>query len=418
MTPAGRDPRVSRPGAAMKAPLVIKLGGRALEGPGARHELATAIAALEEPAVVVHGGGAEVSDWCLRLGLTPRFLDGLRVTDPPTLEVAVAVLAGLANKRLVAALRAAGVDAVGLSAIDGGIAAAELHPEAERLGEVGRVRAVAPALLETLLGRGHLPVLASIAAVAGRLLNVNADDFAGSPARRWRGSRAPSSRTRSRTRRSRVACAPSSKPRGRRWRRGSRASTSRRGRGPARCAPCSRTTTRRPPAPRSRTAPSRSRPMADDRGVAVLASPAPAALAAGASALAAEEPGLLAPVYALPRLELTSGQGAWVVDAGGREYLDFVSGIAVNALGVAPPGLARAVARQMKQLVHCSNLFANRPAIELAQALAAATGPPPNVVPWSPGARPAATSALISTAPSGRPPPSALASTVMSARTP
>jgi len=178
VTPAGRDPRVSRPGAAMKAPLVIKLGGRALEGPGARHELATAIAALEEPAVVVHGGGAEVSDWCLRLGLTPRFLDGLRVTDPPTLEVAVAVLAGLANKRLVAALRAAGVDAVGLSAIDGGIAAAELHPEAERLGEVGRVRAVAPALLETLLGRGHLPVLASIAAVAGRLLNVNADDFA------------------------------------------------------------------------------------------------------------------------------------------------------------------------------------------------------------------------------------------------
>jgi len=114
--------------------------------------------------------------------------------------------------------------------------------------------------------------------------------------------------------------------------------------------------------------------MADDRGVAVLASPAPAALAAGASALAAEEPGLLAPVYALPRLELTSGQGAWVVDAGGREYLDFVSGIAVNALGVAPPGLARAVARQMKQMVHCSNLFANRPAIELAQALAAATG--------------------------------------------
>jgi acetylornithine/N-succinyldiaminopimelate aminotransferase len=62
------------------------------------------------------------------------------------------------------------------------------------------------------------------------------------------------------------------------------------------------------------------------------------------------------------------------VDAEGREYLDFVSGIAVNALGVAPPGLARAVARQMKQLVHCSNLYANRPAIELAQALATATG--------------------------------------------
>ena len=89
---------------------------------------------------------------------------------------------------------------------------------------------------------------------------------------------------------------------------------------------------------------------------------------------AAEEPGLFAPVYALPRLEIASGKGARVVDAAGREYIDFVSGIAVNALGVAPAGLARAVARQMKQLVHCSNLYANRPAIELARALTQATG--------------------------------------------
>jgi len=89
---------------------------------------------------------------------------------------------------------------------------------------------------------------------------------------------------------------------------------------------------------------------------------------------APEEPGLFAPVYALPRLEIVSGKGARVVDAAGREYIDFVSGIAVNALGVAPPGLARAVARQVKKLVHVSNLFANRPAIELAQALCAATG--------------------------------------------
>ncbi|HEY6867663.1 MAG TPA: aspartate aminotransferase family protein, partial [Candidatus Eisenbacteria bacterium] len=100
----------------------------------------------------------------------------------------------------------------------------------------------------------------------------------------------------------------------------------------------------------------------------------PATTAPAAPALASEEPGLLAPVYALPRLEIASGRGARVVDAAGREYIDFVSGIAVNALGVAPPGLARAVSRQMKRLVHVSNLFANRPAIELAQALAKATG--------------------------------------------
>jgi acetylglutamate kinase len=162
----------------VRAPVVIKLGGRALEAPGAGRELAAALAATPGPRVLVHGGGAEVSAWCERLGIEPRFLDGLRVTDAATLEVAVAVLAGLANKRLVAALREAGIDAVGLSALDGGIATATLHPAAERLGEVGCVRSISPALIETLLAQGRVPVLASIAAHGSRLLNINADDFA------------------------------------------------------------------------------------------------------------------------------------------------------------------------------------------------------------------------------------------------
>jgi acetylornithine/N-succinyldiaminopimelate aminotransferase len=91
-------------------------------------------------------------------------------------------------------------------------------------------------------------------------------------------------------------------------------------------------------------------------------------------ALATEEVGLFAPVYNFPRLELVAGRGARVTDAQGREYLDFVSGIAVNALGHAPAGLASAVAKQMRQLGHCSNLFANRPAIALARTLCEATG--------------------------------------------
>jgi acetylornithine/N-succinyldiaminopimelate aminotransferase len=116
--------------------------------------------------------------------------------------------------------------------------------------------------------------------------------------------------------------------------------------------------------------------VADARTSALLEPPAAATVAdaTASPAFAVEEPGLFANVYPLPRLEIRSGHGARVVDAAGREYIDFVSGIAVNALGVAPPGLARAVARQMKQLVHCSNLYANRPAIELARALTTATG--------------------------------------------
>jgi acetylornithine/N-succinyldiaminopimelate aminotransferase len=93
-----------------------------------------------------------------------------------------------------------------------------------------------------------------------------------------------------------------------------------------------------------------------------------------AEVLAEAEIGLFVPVYALPRLELVSGRGARVRDASGREYLDFTSGIAVSALGHAPAGLGRAIASQMRHLVHTSNLFANRPAIELARALVAATG--------------------------------------------
>jgi acetylornithine/N-succinyldiaminopimelate aminotransferase len=83
---------------------------------------------------------------------------------------------------------------------------------------------------------------------------------------------------------------------------------------------------------------------------------------------------LLAPVYPLPRLELVSGRGAWVTAADGTTYLDFTSGIAVNAFGHAPRGLATAVAKQMRTLGHCSNLFANGPAARLAAALLEATG--------------------------------------------
>ena len=89
---------------------------------------------------------------------------------------------------------------------------------------------------------------------------------------------------------------------------------------------------------------------------------------------AGEEPGLLAPIYPLPRLELVSGHGARVRDAAGREYLDFVSGIAVNAFGHTPTGLAEAISHQLAELGHTSNLYANRPAIELAKLLTQHTG--------------------------------------------
>lgn len=166
-----------RPSAATR-PVVVKLGGRSLEAPGALRELAAELADLPGAAVLVHGGGPEVSAWCGRLGIEPRFDDGLRVTDAATLEVAAAVLAGLANKRLVAALRAGGIDALGLAALDGGIVEVRPHAAAARLGEVGEPVGVDAARLSAWLGARQVPVIASIGAHEGALLNLNADDVA------------------------------------------------------------------------------------------------------------------------------------------------------------------------------------------------------------------------------------------------
>src|SRR5439155_6550915 len=93
-------------------------------------------------------------------------------------------------------------------------------------------------------------------------------------------------------------------------------------------------------------------------------------------AFAIDEAPRFAPVYPFPRLELVAGRGAWVTDRTGRRYRDFVSGIAVNALGHAAPAVARAVAKQARELAHVSNLFANRPAATLAAALTESTGYP------------------------------------------
>jgi acetylglutamate kinase len=155
--------------------LTIKLGGTA----GAH---AASLAVLIERAapgwVVVHGGGAEVGEWSRRLGVEPDTVDGLRVTDPATLDIAVAVLRGIVNARLVARFVAGGVTAVGLSGVDGDLLGAERFDA--RLGEVGHINRVNEPVLATLAAAGQVPIVAPIARGDGaELLNVNADEVAG-----------------------------------------------------------------------------------------------------------------------------------------------------------------------------------------------------------------------------------------------
>lgn len=156
-------------------PITIKLGGTA----GAH---AAALDVLVERAVpgwvVVHGGGTEIAAWSERLGIEPRTVDGLRVTDEATLEIVVAVLRGVVSARLVATFVAGGTAAIGLSGVDAGLLAAERFDD--RLGAVGRVTDVDGGLLARLADGGLVPLVAPIARDAdGGLLNVNADEVAG-----------------------------------------------------------------------------------------------------------------------------------------------------------------------------------------------------------------------------------------------
>jgi acetylglutamate kinase len=155
--------------------LVVKLGGTTIaEQSQVLEEVATV--ARQRPVVLVHGGGKRITEWLERLGVPSRFEGGLRVTDPAALEVAAAVLRGVVNSELVSGLRSLGVDAVGLSGVDGGLLISERIPE---LGLVARVVGLRRDLLDAILVGGQVPVVAPLARDEdGIVCNVNADDAA------------------------------------------------------------------------------------------------------------------------------------------------------------------------------------------------------------------------------------------------
>ena len=158
---------------------VVKLGGNEFDRPAWLAACARALARLD-PVVVVHGGGRAVSALSRRLGLPVEKRDGRRVTSPEVAEVVELVMGGPVNRQVVTALRAAGLDAVGLSGVDGGLLTA--RPIPGELGHVGEIAQVRVALLESFLLAGLTPVIAPMAPEAsgaeGTPLNVNADDAA------------------------------------------------------------------------------------------------------------------------------------------------------------------------------------------------------------------------------------------------
>ena len=163
--------------------VVIKYGGAAMVDANLRTEVLKDIVLLEHVGlhpVVVHGGGPELSEMMRRLGKQPQFVDGQRVTDAATVEVAQMVLTGKTNPDLVSAIQQQGGRAIGLSGKDGGMVLARKLSGEQDLGFVGEVADVKPGLVQGLVSQGFIPVIAPIAAGPdGETYNINADHFAG-----------------------------------------------------------------------------------------------------------------------------------------------------------------------------------------------------------------------------------------------
>ena len=162
----------------MKA--LIKLGGTLLDEPESRNRLAREIAQARHgglEAVIVHGGGKQMTRYLADRGVESRFINGLRVTTPEVLDAVLKVLAGSVNQELVAAFVACGAPAVGLSGMDALLT--EARPINDELGWVGKPVRSDPRLLEALINYQYLPVVACLAGNRqGQFFNVNADQMA------------------------------------------------------------------------------------------------------------------------------------------------------------------------------------------------------------------------------------------------
>ena len=177
-----------------KKTVVVKYGGHAMGAENLARDFARDVVLMEQTAinpVVVHGGGPQIGEMLKRLGIKSEFAGGLRITDAATIEIVEMVLAGTINKQLVGFINGAGGRAVGLCGKDGNMVfarkatrrVADPGSNMERvidLGFVGEPEKVDVTVLEQILGRDLIPVLAPLATSAeGVTYNVNADTFAG-----------------------------------------------------------------------------------------------------------------------------------------------------------------------------------------------------------------------------------------------
>ena len=162
--------------------IVVKYGGSAMVDEELKKRVAEDVSLLKlvgfKP-IIVHGGGKEISNMVKRLGMEPKFVNGLRVTDEETMDVAEMVL-GKVNKSLVQLVESLGVRAIGISGKDGGLLKVEKkYSDGEDIGFVGEITEVNPEILHDLLEKDFLPIICPIGMdKAYQTYNINADDAA------------------------------------------------------------------------------------------------------------------------------------------------------------------------------------------------------------------------------------------------
>lgn len=307
---------------------VLKFGGSSLAD-------LDALAAYLEGAtstVIVHGGGPEIQKQLDRVGVPSEFRDGLRVTSPETMDVVEMVLAGRVNKRIVAHLQKQGLPAAGLSGVDGSTLLADLYREGE-WGRVGEIAHVKTDLLQTLLNGGFLPVVSPVAfGHDHEPLNVNADTAAAAVAGALKaktfvfftdvpGLRDADGNTV-------AAIGPT---------------------GIAQMIESGVITGGMIPKIEAAL-------HAIELGVGEVVIRSLASTSTG-TILKGDTMSSLFANYKRAEVAFTHGMGVKLYDTTGKEYLDFLSGIAVSSLGHSHPRLVKALQEQAGKLLHVSNLY-------------------------------------------------------------
>jgi len=172
-------------------PIVVKIGGHEIADFDFLNELPKVVKNADAPVIIVHGGGVEISEMQRRLGIQPRYVDGVRITDIASLQVVEMVLGGKVNMRLVSRLITGGIEAQGLRGMDLGLLRAEQMPhETEDMQYTGRVTSVRAEILQKMTAAGVVPVIAPVClGEDGTVYNVNADHVAGAVASAVQASR-------------------------------------------------------------------------------------------------------------------------------------------------------------------------------------------------------------------------------------